>query len=419
MNVLIVDDEPKIRRGLKNLIERICEFKAIVNTARDGISGLEIFNQSDPNLVFVDMKMPNMDGIEFIDRIKKRNPNIIIIIISGYAQFDYAQKAVRYGVMDYLLKPIDPARVAEIVGKAETLLKERKEIDNKYRYIKNNILELREKFLFDIIFETKYYPAEKLNEKYRELELPDKGLCIATLSIQNADQRMSSDGAAFKTDFEKKIHEIINEYDGGLIFSNSLDFYVVLLFVNYDNDREKYLHQLYDTVRDRIRCPIEMEFGNVYTNPLYLPLSYQQSLMRIKNKHYLSDAAGQTQNAPSGINHDFKYDQLPVIIKEAIKYIEQNYSKNIKLADIAQNVYVHPSYLSELFKKEIGQNISDYITNYRIAKAKELLCVFENKVYMVADKVGFNNSRYFGQVFKKIVGMKPVEYREKYFLSHQ
>ena len=88
-------------------------------------------------------------------------------------------------------------------------------------------------------------------------------------------------------------------------------------------------------------------------------------------------------------------------------------SENILLNDIAQVAYVHPTYLSKLFKKETGQNISDYITECRIEKAKQCLKQPEYKIYEIAKICGFQDVKYFGMVFKSAVGCAPSKYRNE------
>ena len=101
-------------------------------------------------------------------------------------------------------------------------------------------------------------------------------------------------------------------------------------------------------------------------------------------------------------------------IRLAISYIEDNYAKQIKLEDIAGEVNLNPVYFSNIFKKEIGVNFIDYLTSYRIKKAKELLSSSSKNVNEVAFSVGYTDPRYFSKTFKKIVGIKPMEYRKIY-----
>lgn len=101
------------------------------------------------------------------------------------------------------------------------------------------------------------------------------------------------------------------------------------------------------------------------------------------------------------------------VVKKIIKYIVENYNKNITLNEIAEYVYMNPQYVCRLIKKETGTNFSDILAEIRIDKAIEFLKDVKYKTYEVAGMVGINNSRYFSQMFKKIKGMTPTEYREK------
>ncbi len=105
-----------------------------------------------------------------------------------------------------------------------------------------------------------------------------------------------------------------------------------------------------------------------------------------------------------------KKDTRPV--RMAIQYIEENYSREIYLADIAELVNLNPVYISNLFKKQTGQNLTEYIMNYRIDIAKELLKKNDLSVKEVAYSVGYTDAHYFVKVFKKVVGAKPSEYRK-------
>lgn len=78
----------------------------VSGTAYDGMSGLELIHDTVPDIVIIDIRMPGFDGLDVIKKIKGANKDIQFIIISGYSQFEYTQQAIRYGVSDYLLKPI-------------------------------------------------------------------------------------------------------------------------------------------------------------------------------------------------------------------------------------------------------------------------------------------------------------------------
>lgn len=100
-------------------------------------------------------------------------------------------------------------------------------------------------------------------------------------------------------------------------------------------------------------------------------------------------------------------------LSERVKaYINIHYSENLSLSTLADFFYVSPVYLSRVFKKKTGTNYIDYLTHVRIEKAKEYLEDKSMKVYSIPPLVGYDNPRYFNQLFKEIVGMTPSEYRE-------
>lgn len=100
------------------------------------------------------------------------------------------------------------------------------------------------------------------------------------------------------------------------------------------------------------------------------------------------------------------------VMKQVMEYIQKEHSQNITLDGLAQAFYFSPSYLSYIFKKELGINITDYLTGYRVEMAKKVLLETDDPIVRVAAGVGFNSESYFSQVFKKLVGMPPGEFRK-------
>lgn len=101
------------------------------------------------------------------------------------------------------------------------------------------------------------------------------------------------------------------------------------------------------------------------------------------------------------------------IIDRILEYLNGHYSENFSLKKLAEEIYLSPNYICSLFKQEMGKNISDYLTDIRIEKAKELLKDHTKKVYEISNMLGFVDSRYFNKVFRKYTGMNLTEYRDK------
>ncbi|WP_167858979.1 response regulator transcription factor [Paenibacillus cymbidii] len=122
--VLLVDDEYAVKISLRALIaEADCGFE-VVAEAKNGVEALEQVERFAPDLLFIDIKMPKMDGLELLARLSAREGVREIVVVSGYDDFEYARQALRYGVKDYILKPIEPEQVFAVLEGARKRLDE-------------------------------------------------------------------------------------------------------------------------------------------------------------------------------------------------------------------------------------------------------------------------------------------------------
>jgi two-component system, response regulator YesN len=113
--VVIIDDEPIIVEGITRMVPWDKFGCSIVATANDGIEGAEIIREQQPNILFSDIAMPGLDGLSMVAGLKSEFPNIEISILTGYRDFDYAQRAIRLGVTRYLLKPSSMDEINEAI----------------------------------------------------------------------------------------------------------------------------------------------------------------------------------------------------------------------------------------------------------------------------------------------------------------
>ena len=116
--VVIADDEEIIRNGLKKLILSYELHLSVVGLAEDGKEAIKLIEEFRPEIILMDINMPFMNGLDVIEKTKYLVPESKIIIISGYDQFDYAQKALHLGVYSYLLKPIRYKEFKNMIVKA-------------------------------------------------------------------------------------------------------------------------------------------------------------------------------------------------------------------------------------------------------------------------------------------------------------
>lgn len=115
--------------------------------------------------------------------------------------------------------------------------------------------------------------------------------------------------------------------------------------------------------------------------------------------------------AAAALIRDHNYNNAGIRVQAIIKYINENYDKNITLTDVGEKLYASPYYISRIFKQETGTNLIDYINEVRVERAKELLKNPQYKIYEVGEMVGISDSHYFSKLFRKISGLSPKEYR--------
>ena len=141
IKVFLVEDEMVIRRGIKNSIDWEKEGYIFCGEASDGELAYPMIIKEEPDLLLTDIRMPFMDGLELCKLVKKELPNIKILILSGYDEFDYAKEAIRLGVTEYLLKPISSGKLLEALnGVSESIRREKEDKDLVRKYME----EMRE-----------------------------------------------------------------------------------------------------------------------------------------------------------------------------------------------------------------------------------------------------------------------------------
>lgn len=138
MKVLIVDDDRFVRQGLKKLIPWKDMQCLVVGEAADGASGWKLVLEQQPDLVITDVRMPGIDGIELARRIHKSMSGIQVIMLSAYADFEYAQSAIRYNVRNYLLKPLNQEKLRQL---AEQIAQIAEEYNKTRQYFSMRFLE--------------------------------------------------------------------------------------------------------------------------------------------------------------------------------------------------------------------------------------------------------------------------------------
>lgn len=272
--VVIIDDEPIIVEGISKVVpwaDYGCEVTA---TACSGLEGLEIIRKLRPDIIFTDISMPGMDGLSMIAALRVEFPEMMIAILTGYRDFDYAQKAIRLGVNRFLLKPSNMDEIKEALQFMADTLNKRKEQEN-------------------------------------------------ALKTQNTAEVPVSPAA---------------EPEGA---------------------------------------------------------AKQES----------------SGNEDSSEHNSSEHNAGSFIVKTALKYMEENYTQKITLAEVAEKTYVSQWHLSKLLNGHTGKSFSELLNHIRIDEAKKLLKDPSLRIGDISEEVGFMDVAHFSKVFKKLEGISANEYR--------
>ncbi len=174
VKVVIVDDEKKLCQLIQYLVDWEKLDLTVAGVAYNGIDALKLIEKEQPDIVITDIKMPGCDGLELIERVQARKYDVHFIIISGYQDFEYARKAIRYGVRDYLSKPIQEDELEEVLRKVTAERTELKEQEQSVALLKNKVAQqsfrIKRTFLKDLINqELKNFlqkDLDDINERY-------------------------------------------------------------------------------------------------------------------------------------------------------------------------------------------------------------------------------------------------------------
>jgi two-component system response regulator YesN len=516
-NLVIVDDELLIREGLKKYLNwEEFGFK-LSGEAADGILGIELCRQLKPDLVITDIRMPGKDGIELIATLKCELKDTKFIILSGFGEFELAQKAIRAGASDYILKPLQKEHFLQTINNIRVELDKSfndKSSNNQLSsliqkntfLLKNSLIAnllggnssdyAEELHFFNIksscfrILAVNYSSSEKIGNEEEANRLQRVSNIVGNFAAVN---RLSwhigsydgyivvlccmneNETDSFRDDLNSLIYEVCKEYElklyvgiGSTViqltdikksYTEALDN-LKSMFYQWDqqifDDKLEYIEEdltkkyfaketetlFTSAIQNGDQNKLESVYFSVieklnlsgYHEPEDIRNFFMKMLMRVYSS--TSDVIKEDYNTVMDIikiqnnyrdlieyvngrltRHCSVFSKEGLdskkLIMEIKKFIQCNISEEITLNTIAAKFHMNLFYVSHLFKKEAGINFLDYLTSLRVEKAKELLADVNNKIYEVAVRVGYDDQRYFSQVFKKYTGYTPMEYRDK------
>lgn len=394
--LIVADDEPKIRRGLENILNWNDFNIEIVGEAEDGEIALEIIAEKKPDIILLDINMPFLNGLNLLQKLKDINNNSIVIIISGYDDFQYAQKALQFNVFDYILKPVNKKIIEEIILKAVNKLNTMEKENNYFEWINKQLNENRDilkKTFFSEWLNNELSDEDVLKEmEFFNIDIGDNiGLIVIKLAdklnIEIVDKKWNSELLRFA--IVNLLNDKFKELDVKFIFDDDMKNIIVVSNIVDTFEWINIGKQLEVEIYKYLKCNVIIEQANVSGGILKIKDIYLKIINNVNKKRKFS----------------------PMVLL-AIKYIEENhYLNDLNINNISEKLEVTSSYLSKLLKKETGLSFIDYVTNVRIKKAMYIMEDPTVKIYDVAELIGYSNQHYFCRAFKKVVGISPTEYK--------
>ncbi len=389
IKVLIADDEPKIRKGIASVIDweslgmEICAF------AEDGEDALEKAKIENPDVCLVDICMPRLSGLDFINAIKEVRSDIICVVITGYDDFKYAKKAVSVGVYEYILKPVREKELTEIllqISKEINICKEASEKNLiEKEILETNINILKDHFLLEVIEFKLTDDIIKRQSDFYGIHFDAPIGVLRVKSLQTEEFGKWDEGQLNFT-ITNLLHEISDEIGQAVSVRNMYGQLCAMINIK--------VLTMWDGFENRLKDII---------------LKYTSIDVEIK-KEIVDDYHGVIRVFTEWEKEEG--ESLSSLIRGVKNSIEKNaFNPLFSVQELARAFNVNASHLSRQFKQEMGINNIEYITKVRMTKAVKLLESTDFKVYEIADKVGYTSQHYFCVAFKNYFGVSPSDYR--------
>ncbi|ASA23449.1 response regulator transcription factor [Paenibacillus donghaensis] len=467
--VFIVDDEELVIKSLKATVDWKYYGFEVIGYALSGEEAFEIIMDCKPDVIFTDIRMPGISGLELIKKVKDTGLSTKFLVVSGIAEFALAQKAIHYGVFGYCLKPFDDLEIVNYLKKIK------KELDSQSQFVDEEILDLIESSNSEDIVKLKqeFTKAAVLRDK------TSRAVVFLTVGREKLKIESTIPVISLHIGYRKYIY-IINEGDKHLLLRDipmiheglkgigqSEPFTEIQELRNAIAEAEINAYQYFITGNPKdavvklnnlmdkkapklmLTTPIDVPQLNTEINSLILlfkrgqwnirhalilyndVISFLSQINQEMNDMYLYsfdqlvDLFEYAEDMLEHIKGLLMEEQISVISEvyatrnrtflSILSYINDNFSEDISLQHIAREFSLNANYISQLFKKELGKTFTEHLSGLRMERAGILLRTTLIPINEVAEHVGYKDYFYFSRLFKKTIGISPSRYRSEQF----
>ena len=418
LRILLADDEPLVLIGLQGMLEWEKLGYTICATARNGKIALDAIEREKPDIVIADVKMPVMDGLALARACHDKGPLPVFILLTSSENFTYARQAIEAGVVDYLVKmELTATSLSEALARAAEQVKKEKALSGQMpsrTEMEEGLRTLQDRFLIRLY--AGLIPDEAaLSQEIASLDLHLDSPCLvlACCEIHPANPAMTS-GQQLKLNLAccRMLETTLQNYLP--VHATSIDVRHCNVLFSLDEAQSREVKSLLEPLLKKASQIVYNYFsarllwavGRPAAAPLGLPRRCRElDTLRL----LLSDS--EPLLFADDVESDASASKLQTVA-QVKAYIRDHLSEKLTLADVAAVFNFSPGYLSQLFGR-YGGGFVEYITEARVAAAKEMLEKGDKKIYEIAEELGFESSFYFSKVFKKATGLSPREYQQK------
>ena len=470
-HAIIVDDEQMIINRLVLGFDWNSLGYEIIATCTDSTSALEMIRFIRPDVVFTDIKMPGLSGIELMKQVRETLPQIQFVFISGYADFQYARNAIRMGACGYCLKPLEDDDIEQALSAVSKRLEERRDvIQSAFDMLMLHPLSVNAEKLLNLL-----YPKEPVPDSLMTvLSLGDASsllsgnVCYSTIRIDetcylylisaNAEYLTSAmfQTALLRAVSGKQITAVSWKYTEAPVDSLADDLqklfdavfsYFVFKPAAFGALEEKGAAgspEVLDRISTLANKGRAKDLCDALTVLMKEPASLTPTeavslynictsfIMRTENAEWKPDEIrypyelAQKYEDVGEMLRDIQQNLLKITgqaspesvsnesLRQILEYVNNNFTADISFQNIAEEYTINSSYLSQLFKKELGTTFTDYLTRLRIQYAKELLTTTTMRINEIPEKIGYRYDYNFAKLFKARTGLTPKEYRKQF-----
>lgn len=467
---IVVDDEQFIANSIANLIKTACPTIQLAGVFYSSEAALNFIHQHPVDIVVTDIQMPEINGLELIERINTINPAIQMIIVTGFGTFEYAQQAMALGVKFIFQKPVKPTDLTQAIEqvvesskqsqKLHSLLttdhlndyllhedQDKPAIDQRFSWFMADSMHTD---VFDGVFKKQFndsqlltstihhftyylvtaYSQKDMEEDFFETLTLDEGLLLYkhdvtmnTLKDVIAQGEKTLNMQFYYPEFHLmaiKHQDYLpeNKYKKRFdTFTKEMIQLIETKDISYSKKRLEDFFEENKTLNHPKKIVLAESHSLVTKLMMHFKLHNLESVSEI-NKHislavYYQDVLKQVETVIEQVALETMSDSPSNDLASKINYIIEDHYMNpdLSLLWISKNVlFFNAEYLGREFSQRMGKKFNTKLTEYRIEMAKKLL-LKRYKVYEVAKMVGYeNNPEYFNLVFKKHIGITPLKF---------